>query len=306
VKRLLAGFGVAAVAGSVLPLAAKVWWVFELFTHFRVQLLAGLALLALLFAAQRAWTWCGVLALCMAVNVPPLVPYLRPAPAGATQPATLTVLGVNVEADNDKHAELLASIAQSNPDVVLVVEFTERWGEHLAALAEVYPHQFRRPRFDPFGIALFSRHPFESVEELKLGPTSAIDARLRTPRGTTRVIGVHLLPPISADWAMQRNSQLDALADHAAAAAATEPLIVLGDFNISPYSPYFQDWLGQAHLTDAGRGLGPRFTWPSFLPLLGIPIDHCIVSNGLRVAEYRRLAAFGSDHYPVLARLIQE
>ena len=303
-RPLLAGLGSAAVAGSVLPLAARLWWVFELFSHFRVQLLAGLAVLALLFAARRAWTWCAVLTLCMAVNAPSVLPYLQPATARATGPATLTVLGVNVEADNDEHAELLASIAQSNPDVVLVVEFTDRWGEHLAPLADAYPHQFRRPRFDRFGIALFSRYPFESVADLELGPTTAIDARLRTPLGTTRLIGVHLLPPVSADWARQRNSQLDAIAQHTA--SATEPLIVLGDFNISPYSPYFGDWLARAHLTDAGRGLGPRFTWPSFLPLLGIPIDHCIVSDGLGVAEYRRLGAFGSDHYPVLARLIQE
>jgi endonuclease/exonuclease/phosphatase (EEP) superfamily protein YafD len=304
VKRLLAGLGSAAVVASVLPLAARLWWVFELFTHFRVQLLAGLAVLTLLFAARRAWTWCGLLALCMAANVAPLLPYIQPVAAGAARPATLTVLGVNVEADNDEPAQLLASIAQSNPDVVLVLEFTERWGEHFAPLAAAYPHQFRRPRFDPFGIALFSRHPFESVAELDLGATSAIDARLRTPRGTTRLIGVHLMPPVSAEWARQRNSQLDALADHAA--SATEPLIVLGDFNISPYSPYFRDWLAETQLTDAGRGLGPRFSWPSFLPLLGIPIDHCIVSESLGVAEYRRLGAFGSDHYPVLARLIQE
>jgi endonuclease/exonuclease/phosphatase (EEP) superfamily protein YafD len=39
------------------------------------------------------------------------------------------------------------------------------------------------------------------------------------------------------------------------------------------------------------------------LPVLGIPIDHCLVSEEIRVIAHRRLPAFGSDHYPILAEL---
>jgi endonuclease/exonuclease/phosphatase family metal-dependent hydrolase len=59
-------------------------------------------------------------------------------------------------------------------------------------------------------------------------------------------------------------------------------------------------------LRDPRAEFGLGFTWPTFFPLLGIPIDHCLVSADLGVAQYRRLADFGSDHYPVLARLVQD
>jgi endonuclease/exonuclease/phosphatase (EEP) superfamily protein YafD len=39
------------------------------------------------------------------------------------------------------------------------------------------------------------------------------------------------------------------------------------------------------------------------MPFLGIPIDHCLVSPSLTVRSHRRLQNFGSDHWPVLARI---
>jgi endonuclease/exonuclease/phosphatase (EEP) superfamily protein YafD len=303
-KRLLAAAGAVTIVAALLPLAARLAWVFDLFTHFRVQLLAALVVLGIVFAIRRAYRWCAALAIGAAVNIAPLVPYLPLTDAGATGAPTLSVLAVNVRASNSEHAGLLASIAQTDPDVVLVVEFTERWGEHLASLAAEYPYEIRRPEPNPFGIALFSRYPLEPASELTLARTVAIDARVAAPRGSVRVVGVHLTPPMSRAWAHERNTQLTALAAHIA--GIDEPLAVLGDFNISPYSPYFTEWVTATGLHDARLGRLPGFTWPTFFPLLGIPIDHCLVSDGLTVAQYERLPAFGSDHYPVLARLVQE
>jgi hypothetical protein len=39
------------------------------------------------------------------------------------------------------------------------------------------------------------------------------------------------------------------------------------------------------------------------LPLVAIPIDHCAVSHEVTIVAHRRLPAFGSDHYPILAEL---
>jgi endonuclease/exonuclease/phosphatase (EEP) superfamily protein YafD len=304
VKRVLAVSGAVTIVAALLPLAARIAWIFDLFTHFRIQLIAALVVLVVIFAVRRAYRWCAALAVCVAINVVPLVPYLPLGDASGNDAPTLSLMAVNVQYDNGEHAGLLASIAETDPDVVLVVEFTARWGEHLASLAAKYPHQIRHPQTDAFGIALYSRHPLESASELKVVSTAAIDARVATPRGNVRVIGVHLRPPKSRARAHERNAQLTALATHVA--SIDEPLAVLGDFNTSPYSPYFTDWLAATGFHDAREGLSLDFTWPTFFPLLGVPIDYCLVRDGLTVAQYARLPAFGSDHYPVLARLAQE
>jgi endonuclease/exonuclease/phosphatase (EEP) superfamily protein YafD len=303
-KRLLAAAGAVAIVAALLPLAARLSWFFELFTHFRVQLVVGLIVFIVVFAVRRAYRWCAGLAVCAAINVAPLVPYLPLTDMSLAAAPTLSFLEVNVHANNSEHAGLLESIAQTDPDVVLVVEFTDRWGEHLASLTEEYPYEIRHARHDAFGIALFSRYPLARASELTLETTVAIDARIATPRGNVRIIGVHLRPPMSRAWAQERNAQLTALAAHIA--SIDEPLAVLGDFNISPYSPYFTEWLAATKLRDAREGLRLDFTWPTFFPLLGIPIDYCVVSDGLTVAQYMRVPAFGSDHYPVLVRLVQE
>ena len=303
-KRLLGAAGTIAVAASLLPLAARAAWIFELVTHFRLQIVAALAALLLVFLARRAYAWCLVLLACAALNMPPLVAYLRPAVAHAAGSATVSFLAVNVAARNDEYAGLLETIARANADVVVLVEFTRRWSERIAVLSKDYPHQARFPRDDAFGIALLSRYPFETADEVALGPSSAIDARLQTPRGIVRVIGVHLYPPVSAARARLRNGQLEALAE--LLAPLPDPLVVLGDFNVSPYSPYLAAWLARTGLRDARRGFGLDFTWPAHFPPLGVPIDHILVSASLGVAEHRRLPAFGSDHYPVLARLVQD
>ena len=303
-NRLLAIIGAAAVIASALPLAARLAWFFELFTHFRVQLVAGLVVLGVVFAVRRAYRWCGVLAACAVLNVAPLVPYLWSGAAGAEGAPTLAVLAVNVRASNTEHAALLDAVSRENPDVVLVVEFTNAWAERLAPLAARYPHQFSLPRDDAFGIALFSRYSLEAAYDPALGATATIDARVVAPRGAVRLVGVHLRPPMSRHRAHERNTELAALAKHVA--NIDEPVAVLGDFNMTPYSPYFTSFLATTGLRDARSGFGPDFTWPTFFPLLGVPIDHCLVSEDLVVAQYRRLRAFGSDHYPILARLVQE
>ena len=297
--------GATVIVASVVPIAARLWWVFELITHFRVQLIAILIVLGVAFAVRRAYVWCGALAACAALNVAPLVPYLWPADTDPHGTPTLTMLSVNVRSSNTEYLGLLETISREHPDVVLVVEFTNARAEGLAPLAAHYPYRFSLPQDnESFGIAIFSRYALEAAHDPALGATALIDARIATPQGPVRVLGVHLRSPLSAGRAHERDTELEALTRHAASIA--EPLVVLGDFNMTPYSPLFADFLEATGLRDPRAEFGLGFTWPTFFPLLGIPIDHCLVSPDLGVAQYRRLPAFDSDHYAVLAQLVQD
>ncbi len=53
--------------------------------------------------------------------------------------------------------------------------------------------------------------------------------------------------------------------------------------------------------TVSGFGLKP--TWPTSLPLLMIPLDHCLLSPGLRVTSFEVGPRVGSDHLPVLVEI---
>jgi len=312
---LLATLAVLAATGAAL--ASKTWWGFELFSHFRPHyVLMSIPLCAALVALGRR-RFAAVLALSIAPNAWPLLPYLSPSgPAAAAIAAsgptrepgaaqsTIELFAVNVEWRNRSSERLLEMIRDESPDVVLVVEYTDEWGTRLEPIFADYPYRVLLPDDRAFGIALLSRLPLRDVNPFRLESTAAIDAKLVAQGSELRLIGLHLRPPTDPRSAAERARQLDALAE--LVNGIDGPLAVAGDFNLTPYSPYFTELRAATGLKDSRAGFGPGFTWPSFLPLLGIPIDHCLVSPGVSVVAFRRLPAFGSDHYPIVVELSME
>jgi endonuclease/exonuclease/phosphatase (EEP) superfamily protein YafD len=62
--------------------------------------------------------------------------------------------------------------------------------------------------------------------------------------------------------------------------------------------------LADGRLHDAAAGRGWQATWPTFLPPLGIRIDHALVSGGIRVNSFQRGRLQGSDHRPIVVDLL--
>jgi endonuclease/exonuclease/phosphatase family metal-dependent hydrolase len=102
--------------------------------------------------------------------------------------------------------------------------------------------------------------------------------------------------------AARRNEQLALLAERAR--AVTLPLVVVGDMNITPFSPWFQQLLVDGALRSAADGFGWQPSWPSFIPLAGIQIDHALVNSRVAVEHFTRGSPTGSDHLPIVTDLV--
>lgn len=302
-KRGAVRLAILCAAGGLLPLGARLWWGFELLSHFRLQYVVIAAALAVIVLVCRKPLPALLLIAVAAVNAWPLVPYLGTTggPASAVAASGIRVLNINVNAGNDAHAAILETIRAADADIVSIVELTPGLETALRALDERYPHRFINASGDNFGIGMLSKYPLIAKESFAVLDTAAIDSLIELPDGSIRFLAVHLVPPMGADLAATRNRQLDALA--ARARQITEPLLVCGDFNLTPYSPYFSDFVRAADLDDVRKGQAPGFSWPSTMPLLGIPIDHCFLRAPLAVKSVERLERMGSDHYPVLVSL---
>jgi endonuclease/exonuclease/phosphatase (EEP) superfamily protein YafD len=302
--RLLLLAATVMVAVSLLPLGARLGWVLDLTTHFRVQYLAPTVLLLVVALLRRKWGTVAALVAAGAVSAMPVLPYLPPleGAAAANPPgARITVAAVNVSFRQFSARRLLEILGETPPDVLLVVELTPHAEEVLAALDTRYPQRFKLPAEGPYGIAIWSRFELESAEPFSLGRIPAIEARVRGPGGVFTVLGVHLSAPTSPRRGEQRNQQLELLAAHSRGIAG--PLVVAGDFNITPYSPFYTDWLAASGLTDTRRRRTLSVSWPAVSPILGIPIDHVAVSEEFEILAHRRLPNFDSDHYGVFAEL---
>ena len=213
----------------------------------------------------------------------------------------LRVAVMNVFYRNRAYLRGAAFIRQARPDVALVVEATQGWADALRAALPDYPHVVNAVRTDGHGMVLLSRLPLEEVQVLALGVAGfpSIQAAICVNGFRMSVLGTHPYSPMGPRHFALRNEQLLAVARHAAGQAA--PLLLIGDLNLSPWSPVFSDLIRMTGLRDSRAGFGVQSTWPAFLwPPLRIPIDHCLVSPGVMVHRRHIGPAIGSDHLPVV------
>lgn len=299
---LLTAAGTLAVFATLAGFAGPLWWGFELASHFRVQYTLALGLGALALLAWRHWHWATVFTVFALVNATTIAPrFLNPAETGAnTDHPAFRALLINVHSGNREDDRIRRVIAEVNPDLIVLLEVTPWLLAQLADLAGRYPHRIAETREDNFGIVLLSRLPLHHAAILRLGPAGlpSISADLDCGGRRFTVLGTHPPPPIGAAMAEDRNTQLADLAR--LTRQARQPLLVLGDLNLSPWSPYFAQLLADSGLHDSSVGHGIQPSWPVNWPLLWIPLDHALYSDGIQIRHRAIGPDLGSDHYPVI------
>ncbi len=304
---------------TLLATTASWVWLGDLFVHFRPQYALAAALIAWgLFALGRRRLAVLAVALC-ALNVgfgalalrslgSASTGWMARAEAGtaasARAPLELKVAASNVFFGNEDAARVIAWVRSERPDIISFEEVTPAFLEALEVLAADYPHRLNSNSNGRFATALFSRYPFEESRLLGVAENRdrEIATGVRIGERRIRVVAVHATWPYGGTMSRIRNQELATLSEYVRAQA--EPVILLGDFNITPFSPHFRALLiEQAGLRSAAAGYGWNPTWPSFLPLAGIQIDHILVSEQIGVRNFRRGPRVGSDHWPIVAEL---
>jgi endonuclease/exonuclease/phosphatase (EEP) superfamily protein YafD len=281
---------------------ARWGWIFETTSHFRVHIVVALLGLALLLLVARQWPLAGITALIGLIGFTSLTPfYFHSNWVGAdeSERTVYRALAFNVHYHNDAYDEFLTYVAEIDPDIIVLSEITQAWQVALQGLTTDYPYT-HQTGFRSNSRLIFSRLPFvdDSVRQVEDEERPSAVVTLNVDGTQLTIVGVHLRPPLSAGRTAQRNQQLDNLAVFTQAESG--PIMMMGDFNITPWSPVFRDFLDQAGLKDARLGHGLAPTWPTHWPIGGIPIDHIVVSPAITVHHFERGPNVGSDHYPVI------
>ncbi|MEO7385616.1 MAG: endonuclease/exonuclease/phosphatase family protein [Gammaproteobacteria bacterium] len=310
-QRLAALVVVATTLSTMAALGARAAWFLELFSHFALQYLVLQAMAAVTCVALRRWSWALVVVLASIPNLLAVGPYLpgllsRPpvlvaAPKPGKDRPAVRLVAANLLYRQEDPTAVRAYLGRESPDLLVLSEFTPRWREKLRSLERTYPYFALRPRWNPWGIAVYSRYPFRAIENLDLGDDQSSHLRLlvELPDGLVELYAVHLVSPSGPRQAAQRNTQLRRLAERIRAANPTLPKIVAGDFNITPYSPWFHDLLRDAGLRDGRQPFGLHVTWPAWPVPLWIPIDQCLARGPVDVTRVAAGPPIGSDHLPL-------
>jgi endonuclease/exonuclease/phosphatase (EEP) superfamily protein YafD len=305
----LAALVCLATAGSFLGSWS---WQLDLLTHFRPQLaVMGLTAVAVaLLASSRAGL---VLSLSATlVNVAPMAPYLfggvRAAEShGVDDRIRLRVLTFNMHgrsADQDAFRQM---IEQEDPDLILLAEAPHDTGYLLRGWDTRYPHRIMSDQGLPLDVVMITRWKptIWSVDRSAAQFRSVLTANLCHPSRSSHcftLVGLHAAQPLGEDVRRQR-TQID-IATRWVKAASTGAVVLMGDLNLTPWSPAFRSLIDGAQLYDTARIRKLTATWSSRSPLFGLPIDHILINRGFKVLGSRVGEDLGSDHFPIIADLI--
>jgi endonuclease/exonuclease/phosphatase (EEP) superfamily protein YafD len=293
-------------AATLASFLGALWWGFELLAHFRPQWAALSLLLLVITLALRVFGAAALCLACLLAHLVPLAPYLlsRPGPSTTTPP--LRVLTANLHGRNADVAKFAALIAHEQPDVVVLTEVPRNFASVAAGLTPSYPHTIMERPGAAFEVIVLSRWPIKQRQVNRgVGQSlPVVSAEVCSPvasAGCAAVIGLHGARPFGRGVHL-RNAQL-ALAVRVAAARGDEPVILVGDLNLTPWAPTFAALLEAGNLRDASTVRGLTATWRSRHPLFGLLIDHVLVNQKVTVVASRIGPDIGSDHLPVIADL---
>lgn len=284
----------------------------ELLSNFQLFVLFSLLpfpFLLYVFGKRRWATFVGVFTLWSFWLVASVyVPTFGPPPGDGPPPGeqVVRVMSYNVLGKNPNHAAVLNVVQKTDPDVLLIVEYSRPWRTPFSILHDQYPYRVEAPRLHGFGIALFSKFPIKSESVLQLARTQsdcpAIDATLLVGDQTLRIVGLHAVSPMNSERMAIRNQQFSDMANHLQ--LNEEPTILMGDFNCTTWSPFLGDLMRATRLSDSRQGFGYQASWNASRWPLQIPIDHFLVSKHIHVHQ-RRVGheSGGSDHFPIVCEI---
>jgi endonuclease/exonuclease/phosphatase (EEP) superfamily protein YafD len=285
--------GVATATGFL----DRVSWVFEPATIFRLQYAAVLVTSALIALALRH-PYLALAAVALSgVNVLAIAPWQKGPRTAATEGPAFRIVAFNVDSSNHRYDALAPLVAQLRPDVLGLVELTPRWARAARSASSRLRPRLLVPLRGAYGMGLLSATSPIMVTARRFpadGPVALI-ARFRISGVTVTFVLVHVHTPFAGSV---HERELRALT--AARPGFGSRLIVCGDFNTVSWSAQFHDFSSSAHLTDVFRGDWHAYSWPSWTPLLAVPLDHCLISGGLAVRARHFGPSIGSDHFPLV------
>ena len=230
---------------------------------------------------------------------------MPPEIASRAEPSQVVrIFFANVSRFNPEHDAMLEEIANTNPDVILLAEYSRPWYEAFRASPIMAPYIYGTGmlRAHPGSVGVFSKIPIES-EKLEWVESRGEDTSVfRLGESTFSIVGLHAPRPInfpSQDYESYWKHTLPKLRNMAG------PTVIIGDFNATQHSDVYRQ-LKESRYRSAheDRGRGYATTWPNGEGLFPpIRIDQAFLSPEIECLDIAEGGGKGSDHKPLILDL---
>jgi endonuclease/exonuclease/phosphatase (EEP) superfamily protein YafD len=317
IKILLNLLALLAAIATILGFFGRQWWISEALDHPRVQysLILAIALIVGLISREK---WSLSLGVPLAINLVTIVPFFFPPnlPGNSNSPA-LIIFHANLDRQNPQPDRAIEDLSSQTADIIFLQEVTPAWLNKLNSELKKYRIHTVMPSDDSLGVAMLL--PIAESPNLEIVTSKIVHIPADSPR---RMLEVTVLwqgkeiAILSASTARGTNGQgasnfqkneFDEIAKWSVTQQQEfkREVIAIGDLNNTPWSDRFRQFVKDSNLINSQIGFGWQTTWPANLPpLLRIPIDHCLHSKSLKIAERSIGSNIGSDHLPLLVKLL--
>ena len=310
---------------SLIPIIRSDYWAFRVFEFPRAQKLVlslivlGLFVLMAPFDSFGTILLTGLLVL-NSIHLSYLIfPFTPIAPKQMLSSASpmytpnpdyfLSIMVSNVYQFNRKADKCLRVVKKNEPDVVLLVETDQWWREAVSQLEQHYQYKVLYPLDNTYGMLLYSRLPLEDTEVKFLIKDSipSIHTKVVLRSGKkVQLYCIHPEPPAPSESirTTERNAEILKIAKMAKECPL--PSVVFGDLNDVAWSYTTKLFLKTSQMLDPRRGRGFYNSFHAKYIFFRWPLDHFFCSKEFRLIKLKRLEPIGSDHFPMLLKVMLE
>ncbi len=290
--------------------------------HPRVQysLILLIALfVSLLTSRKRINIWNFLCFVALSINLilifPLFIPVNQSNQALDIPPQTIRVIHTTLDSKQPDVTKAIEYLNKQKTDILFLLEITPESLTQLNKGLTNYRLVATQPNYNSHGIAWFV--PQEKTKTIQFKSAKFITLPIYSNRALLKatvsysgreivLLCFHVISPRNAETVAYQEIEFDALANWSQRILQNgkQDLIVIGDFNSTPWYGLFRKLLNESGLINSQRGFGIQTTWHSaFLPVLRIPIDHCLHSKSLTTIKRFIGKDIGSDHLPLFVEL---
>ena len=217
----------------------------------------------------------------------------------------IKVFYANILYKNTDYKSLQEKIEQENPDIVVLVEFSDK---HEDEMKEFFKKNYPYMNRNSWSITLawdvvFSKIPLENITETHLVKVwsrnySYMKLLVDEYKDWIDLYVIHTAAPVSIKNFQMRNNQIrKLLSDFNKEHKNWTPTMIIWDFNLSPWSYYYKQFTKHRNMLNALSFQSPSYTRSLFQQwIFRSHIDQLFISPEIKVSNIKIEDFTWSDH----------
>ncbi len=217
-------------------------------------------------------------------------------PALVDTEVSFKIAHFNLSSSQGGFDRLVQIIKKTEADIISLQEVTPDWKVVLnEEFADLYPYHSCIVRSDPFGLAIYSKHPLQLdtffFEDL---PNLAGSFRPDPVSPDISFIASYITPPLYTQAYEQFKSHLKTISNYALD-NSVPPILTIGDYHAPAWWNEIQGFRSTLHLNDSRRS-----AVVSQKGIFETPVDYIFHSTMLRCVDFSEINLDGGGHVGIM------